>query len=81
MLSFPPVLRVISTAEQMRLCMKSYSFIRENAYKVLHPWQKDDKSGPAVWYAGQMEPKVGSFSQYLYFVFSPTLLYRDNYPR
>ena len=29
----------------MRLCMKSYSFIRENAYKVIHPWNKDDKSG------------------------------------
>jgi len=25
--------------------MKSYSFIRENAYKVVHPWNKDDKSG------------------------------------
>jgi len=38
-------------------------------------------TGPAVWYAGQMEPQVGSFSQYLYFVFSPTFVYRDNYPR
>ena len=38
-------------------------------------------TGPAVWYAGQMEPQVGSFSQYLYFLFCPTLLYRDNYPR
>ena len=25
--------------------MKSYSFIRENAYKVLYPWHKDDESG------------------------------------
>lgn len=37
--------------------------------------------GPAVWYAGQMEPRVGSFSQYAYFLLCPTLLYRDNYPR
>jgi len=25
--------------------MKSYSYIRENVYKVLHPWNKDDESG------------------------------------
>ena len=61
--------------------MKSYSFVRENAYKVLYPWHKDDTTGPAVWYAGQMSPTVGSFSQYVYFLFCPTLLYRDHYPR
>ena len=38
-------------------------------------------AGPAVWYAGQMHPEIGSFTQYLYFLFSPTLLYRDSYPR
>ena len=61
--------------------MKSYSFIRENAYKVLYPWDKDDRHGPALWYAGQMQPKVASFHQYLYFLFAPTMLYRDYYPR
>ena len=61
--------------------MKSISFVRENVYKVLYPWHKDDDSGPAVWYAGQMSPHVGSFSQYVYFLFAPTLLYRDHYPR
>ena len=61
--------------------MKSYSFIRENVYKVLYPWHKDDKSGPAVWYAGQMSPTVGSFNQYCYYLFGPMLLYRDHYPR
>ena len=25
--------------------MKSYSFLRENAHKVVHPWTKDDESG------------------------------------
>ena len=25
--------------------MKSYSFVLENAYKVLHPWNKDDVTG------------------------------------
>ena len=66
---------------QFRLFMKSYSFVRENAYKVLYPWNKDDTTGPAVWYEGQMSPRVGSFYQYLYFLFCPTLLYRDHYPR
>lgn len=61
--------------------MKSYSFVRENAYKVLYSWSKDDDHGPAVWYAGQMSPKVGSFSQYSYFIIAPTMLYRDFYPR
>ena len=61
--------------------MKSYSFVRENSYKVIHPWNKEDETGPAVWYGGQMLPNVGSFSQYLYFLFAPTLLYRDLYPR
>ena len=70
-----------SIALQLRLSMKSYSFVRENAYKVLYPWNKDDEEGPAVWYAGQMQPRVASFSQYFYFIFAPTMLYRDHYPR
>ena len=77
----PPVPSLFLSVEQLRWTMKSYSFIRENAYKVLYPWHKDDQEGPAVWYAGQMEPQVGSFSAYLYFLFCPTLLYRDRYPR
>ena len=82
--------------------MKTYSYVRETAKKVLTPWNKDDTSGthghlieqalhvgevtlpppdPAVVYAGQMEPKVGSLANYLYFLFAPTLLYRDRYSR
>jgi sterol O-acyltransferase len=77
----PPVPALFLSVEQLRFTMKSYSFIRENAYKVVYPWHKEDKEGPAVWYAGQMEPQVGSFSAYVYFLFCPTLLYRDRYPR
>ncbi len=61
--------------------MKGYSFVRENVAKVLKPWHKDDKDGPPVWYMGQMDPNVGSFNKYFYFLFVPTLLYRDHYPR
>ena len=77
----PPVAALFLSVEQLRFTMKSYSFVRENAYKVLYPWNKDDETGPAVWYAGQIEPQVGSFSAYVYFLFCPTLLYRDRYPR
>ena len=38
---------------QLRFTMKSYSFIRENAYKVLHPWNKDDNSGNPLWLKAQ----------------------------
>ena len=27
-----------------------------------------------------MSPKIGKFSQYVYFTFAPTLIYRDHYP-
>eukprot|EP00731_Ephydatia_muelleri_P035958 Em0184g3a len=74
-------LSITITTEQVRLIMKTYSYVRETAKKVLTPWNKDDTSGPAVVYAGQMEPKVGSLANYLYFLFAPTLLYRDRYSR
>jgi len=65
----------------MRLIMKSYSFVRENCVKVTQPWSKDDREGPNAWYHGQMSPVVGSFYKYVYFLFVPTFLYRDQYPR
>ncbi len=66
---------------QLRFSLKSYSFIRENGVKVIRPWNKEDADGPHIWYGGQMEVTVGSFSKYMYFLFAPTLIYRDNYPR
>ncbi|KAL5496512.1 hypothetical protein EMCRGX_G012811 [Ephydatia muelleri] len=76
-----PALSFIVGVEQVRLSMKTYSFVRETAKKILTPWNKDDTTGPAVYYAGQMEPQVGTIASYLYFLFAPTLLYRDRYPR
>ena len=61
--------------------MKSYSFVRENAYKVLYPWKTTDTEGPPKWYRGQIKPELASFKQFFYFTFAPTLLYRDEYPR
>lgn len=45
--------------------MKTYSFVRENITKVL----------------GAKEVQCPDFSQYLYFLFAPTLIYCDQYPR
>uniref|UniRef100_A0A087XMV8 O-acyltransferase n=1 Tax=Poecilia formosa TaxID=48698 RepID=A0A087XMV8_POEFO len=69
--SLPPASCFIVTIEQVRLMMKAHSFVRENVPRVL-AWKKDKtSSGPVV-------PQV---SQYLYFLFAPTLIYRDKYPR
>ncbi|XP_051928802.1 sterol O-acyltransferase 1 isoform X1 [Hippocampus zosterae] len=69
--SLPPASCFIVILEQVRLMMKAHSFIRENVPRVL-AWAKD-KSSPT--------PVVPLASQYLYFLFAPTLIYRDKYPR
>ncbi|XP_061833765.1 sterol O-acyltransferase 1 isoform X1 [Nerophis lumbriciformis] len=69
--SLPPASCFIIIMEQVRLMMKAHSYIRENVPRVL-TWTKDKtSSGPVV-------PQV---SQYLYFLFAPTLIYSDKYPR
>ncbi|KAL2090396.1 hypothetical protein ACEWY4_015084 [Coilia grayii] len=66
----PPASRFIIIMEQVRLVMKAHSFVRESVPRVLTA-QKDKKHALAI-------PQL---SQYLYFLFAPTLIYRDNYPR
>lgn len=69
--------------EQVRLLMKTHAFVRENVpvslayYKAKKKdersdkkTQNDDISGPCP-----------DFSRYLYFMFAPTLVYRNRYPR
>ena len=62
----------------LRMKLKVFQF---EYYVYLYCLHTHTHSGPAVWYGGQMQPETGLFTQYLYFLFSPTLLYRDNYPR
>jgi len=55
--------------------MKTYSFIRENVGKVLEQSRQiveSDSNEPIT---------CPDYSKYLYFLFAPTLLYRDDYPR
>ncbi|XP_069761956.1 sterol O-acyltransferase 2-like [Narcine bancroftii] len=66
----PPASRFIVILEQIRLIMKSYSYIQENVSKVLKVKLSE---GGAL--------QMPTFSCYLYFLFCPTLIYRDSYPR
>jgi len=60
--------------EQVRLVMKAHAFIRSTMPKILAADKKTDSS-PAI------KPlPCPKFSNYLYFLFAPTLVYRDNYP-
>uniref|UniRef100_A0A672HZS1 Sterol O-acyltransferase 1 n=1 Tax=Salarias fasciatus TaxID=181472 RepID=A0A672HZS1_SALFA len=64
--SLPPASCFIIILEQVRLMMKAHSFVRENCSHL-------SSTGPG--------PVVPQVSQYLYFLFAPTLIYRDKYPR
>ena len=52
---------------QTRMLMKAHSFVRENVPRVT--------TGKAENWSGL------NFSRYIYFLFAPTLIYRDEYPR
>ncbi|KAM9859323.1 sterol O-acyltransferase 2 [Aulostomus maculatus] len=66
----PPASRFIVILEQIRFLMKSYSFLRETAPVIVKnkPSQGDT-------------PRFPTLSSYLYFLFCPTLIYRESYPR
>lgn len=55
---------------QVRLLMKLHSFWRYNCEKVLRYKSHSDQ-----------EIKLPTLSKFIYFLFAPTLLYRNNYPR
>uniref|UniRef100_A0A3B3WU91 O-acyltransferase n=1 Tax=Poecilia mexicana TaxID=48701 RepID=A0A3B3WU91_9TELE len=67
----PPASRFIVILEQVsiRFLMKTYSFIRETAPVILKNAPKEEN------------PRFPTFSSYLYFLFCPTLIYREFYPR
>ncbi|KAM4047608.1 sterol O-acyltransferase 2 isoform 3-T6 [Anomaloglossus baeobatrachus] len=65
----PPSSSFIVSLEQIRFFMKSYSFLRETIPVVLQDGSK-----------GKNTP-IPALSSYLYFLFCPTLIYRESYPR
>ncbi|XP_032718490.1 sterol O-acyltransferase 1 isoform X2 [Lontra canadensis] len=68
--TLPPASRCIVILEQIRFVMKAHSFVRENVPRVLNSAKEKSKTIP-----------IPTVNQYLYFLFAPTLIYRDNYPR
>ncbi|XP_031570639.1 sterol O-acyltransferase 1-like [Actinia tenebrosa] len=85
----PPVSSIIVSCEQIRLILKVHAFVRSNAPKVIAMQKKTKKErSPKSIPEEEIPPKevsVGEsnlpdFGQYLYFLFCPTLVYRDQYP-
>uniref|UniRef100_A0A3B4AMA8 Uncharacterized protein n=1 Tax=Periophthalmus magnuspinnatus TaxID=409849 RepID=A0A3B4AMA8_9GOBI len=66
----PPASRFIVILEQIRFLMKTYSFIRESVPLIINNPPKEGEN-----------PRFPTFSSYLYFLFCPTLIYRESYPR
>lgn len=54
--------------------MKNHAFVRSNIPRVLVAIQKSEsrKDGKDL---------VPTFQKFIYFMFAPTLIYRDQYPR
>ncbi|XP_050080482.1 sterol O-acyltransferase 1-like [Anopheles maculipalpis] len=70
-----PASAVAYLMEMTRFLMKSHAFIRSNAPKVLTNDVNSASFPPGIHRA------LPSFSTYVYFLFVPTLVYRDEYPR
>ncbi|KAL4673976.1 hypothetical protein H8958_014014 [Nasalis larvatus] len=68
--TLPPASRFIIIFEQIRFVMKAHSFVRENVPRVLNSAKEKSSTVP-----------IPTVNQYLYFLFAPTLIYRDSYPR
>uniref|UniRef100_A0A3B3CIB7 Sterol O-acyltransferase 2 n=1 Tax=Oryzias melastigma TaxID=30732 RepID=A0A3B3CIB7_ORYME len=66
----PPASRFIVILEQIRFLMKAYSFIREVVPVILKSTPKKGETS-----------RFPTFSSYLYFLFCPTLIFRESYPR
>uniref|UniRef100_A0A182Y201 O-acyltransferase n=1 Tax=Anopheles stephensi TaxID=30069 RepID=A0A182Y201_ANOST len=74
----PPASAVAYLMEMTRFLMKSHAFIRSNTPKVL---TADENGGELESNPPGIYRTLPSFSTYVYFLFVPTLIYRDEYPR
>ncbi|TPP60803.1 Sterol O-acyltransferase [Fasciola gigantica] len=84
----PPASTAIIALEQVRMFMKSHAFVRTSAEEVFirqamltsqmssNPKGSSSRADPT-----KNQPWCPDFSHYLYFLFAPTLIYRDSYPR
>ncbi len=58
--------------------MKTYAFVRSTLPRILFPQIKQSDTGTGA--APKPDP-FPEFSKFFYFLFAPTVVYRDNYPR
>lgn len=73
---------------QIRFTMKSWAFIRSNLFRGMSKHADnhkktdgDDAKVNCVADSRSLGSRCPDFSKHLYFLFAPTLVYRDNYPR
>jgi len=83
---------VASLMELVRFMMKSHAFVRTNVPRVLRKVKVDDSDYDSEESKKSSDSSIGTSSvndkqqmptigQFLYFLFAPTLVYRDEYPR
>lgn len=91
----PPASAMVILMEQLRLLMKSYAFVRSNIPRALENGDHFVKNGgfnnnnhdtiinEDTNQDNNHDEKVlcPDFSKYLYFLFAPTLVYHDSYPK
>ncbi|CAF1324523.1 unnamed protein product [Rotaria sordida] len=89
--NYPIVTRMIILIEQVRFLMKTHAFVRENTPRALLYGQIHSEKGTTEHITeNQLNDQQAysipnspcpEFSKYIYFIFAPTLIYRDSYPR
>jgi sterol O-acyltransferase len=68
--------------EQLRLQFKSWAFIAEVNHKFCKKSKDDmEMTDPNDMLFMKTAPKMPTFSSYVYFLFAPTLIFREEYPR
>ncbi|XP_064458466.1 sterol O-acyltransferase 1-like [Ornithodoros turicata] len=72
---FPPLSAAILAFEQVRLIMKLYAYTRELVKVNKHVLMKETNG------TNNIELKLPEMNSLLYFLFAPTLVFRESYPR
>ncbi|XP_058831429.1 sterol O-acyltransferase 1 [Topomyia yanbarensis] len=73
---FPPATSIAVLMEMTRFTMKIHAFVRSNIPRSLSSSSKASPEDKPV-----HSSIVPAFSKFVYFLFAPTLVYRDDYPR
>ncbi|XP_058061643.1 sterol O-acyltransferase 1 [Anopheles bellator] len=77
----PPASSTAYLMEMTRFLMKAHAFIRSNAARALAAGAAKKHSESKPTNPDTFRTGLPSFGKYAYFLFAPTLVYRDEYPR